>query len=74
MTVATCVLTLTPTGAATLDRMRELNSRQMRTLLDRIADVDLVVVERAIRIFAQAAADVAAARIDQSPAHERTAE
>ncbi len=52
------VLTVTPDGLATLQRMRELNSRQMRTLLDRIGDDDLVVVESAVRIFTAAAADV----------------
>ena len=48
----------TDTGAALLDRFRELNQRQLRWLLGRVAPDDLVVVERAYGILVAATADL----------------
>jgi DNA-binding MarR family transcriptional regulator len=48
----------TDTGAALLDRFRELNQQQLRWLLGRVAPDDLVVVEHAYRILVAATADL----------------
>lgn len=45
------VVAATEQAAATLEHLRELNSRRMREMLDRIAPADLAVVERALRIL-----------------------
>jgi DNA-binding MarR family transcriptional regulator len=47
-------VSVTPFGRETLEHLRELNTRQMRALLDTIGDDDLAVVERAIRILTDA--------------------
>jgi len=47
-------VSVTPFGRETLEHMRELNTRQMRALLDTIGDDDLAVVEHAIRILTDA--------------------
>ena len=44
----------TPAGADVLERMRELSTRQMRELLERVSADDLVIVERSIDILAGA--------------------
>ncbi|MFL5726430.1 MAG: MarR family winged helix-turn-helix transcriptional regulator [Chloroflexota bacterium] len=49
-------VSVTPLGRETLERMRELNTRQLRALFDLVADTDLAVVERAIRILTDAIA------------------
>ena len=38
-----------------LDRMRELNAHQMRLMLERVSTEDLALIDRAIRILADAA-------------------
>jgi DNA-binding MarR family transcriptional regulator len=48
------ILTMTGAGAASLDRMRELNARQLEVLLDRVSDDDLAVVDRALHILTAA--------------------
>jgi DNA-binding MarR family transcriptional regulator len=47
-------VSVTPYGLETLERLRELSSRQLRALFDLVGDDDLAVVERAIRILTQA--------------------
>jgi DNA-binding MarR family transcriptional regulator len=50
------VISVTPDGATQLERFRELNSEQLRTLLDHVADDDLRVVADGLRILSDAAA------------------
>jgi DNA-binding MarR family transcriptional regulator len=47
-------VSVTPLGLETLEQMRELSTRQLRALFDLVADADLAVVERAIRILTRA--------------------
>jgi DNA-binding MarR family transcriptional regulator len=54
------VVTTTPGAAATLEHLRELNTRRMRELLVGLRETDLATVARAIRILAAA--------IDSKPA------
>ena len=49
------VVGLTPAGAAFLDRFRELNARQMRELLELLADDDLDIVRRSLVALTAAA-------------------
>jgi DNA-binding MarR family transcriptional regulator len=49
------IVALTAAGADTLERMRELNHHQMRTLLERLSDPELAAIERAISILDAAA-------------------
>lgn len=46
---------VTPAGAEVLERMRELNTRQMRGLLTRLRRDELAAVERAIDVLSRAA-------------------
>lgn len=50
------VISVTPDGATQLERFRELNSEQLRRLLDRVDDGDLLVVDDGLRILSDAAA------------------
>jgi len=50
-------VSVTPTGTTTLAQLRELSSRPLRTLLERVSDEDLEVIERATRIMAAAVSD-----------------
>lgn len=45
------VVTATPDAEANLERFRELNSRRMREMLERIDGADLATVERALLIL-----------------------
>ncbi len=56
------VLSLTGEGVAFLERFRELNARQLRQLLARLADDELDVVRRALDHLDRAAAELAATR------------
>jgi DNA-binding MarR family transcriptional regulator len=58
-------VSVTPFGLETLERLRELSTRQLRALFDLVADDDLAVVERAIRILTEAV-DAAAASTTRS--------
>lgn len=58
------IVAVTADGAEVLERMRELNTHQMRELLERLSDGDLAVVERSIRILT-AAARAASDQADQ---------
>lgn len=49
------VLRVTDAGTTQLELFRELNTGQVRALLSRVDDADLVVVERALDILAAAA-------------------
>jgi DNA-binding MarR family transcriptional regulator len=53
------LLSLTETGAASLDRMRELNAGHMRLMLEHVSDADLVTIDRAIRALTEAAVEMA---------------
>ena len=44
-------------GLDALEQMRELGTRQLTALLERVRDDDLVVIEHAIRIMTTAIAD-----------------
>lgn len=55
------VITLTHEGAARLERMRELNADHLRVLLDHVDDADLPILDRAVAVFANAAASMGAA-------------
>jgi DNA-binding MarR family transcriptional regulator len=59
------LVSITERGAGQLELFRELNARHVRTLLGHIATADLVVVERALGILADAAE--AAARPGSAP-------
>ena len=50
------VILITPTGVEHLERLRELNAGQLRSLLARVAAADLGHIERALRILSAAAA------------------
>lgn len=47
-------VSVTPLGAQTLEQLRELSTRQLRSLFDVLGDDDLEVVGRAIRILTEA--------------------
>ena len=53
------LLSVTAGGTARLDHMRELNARQMRLILERVATRDLASIDRAIRVLSDAAAGLA---------------
>ena len=44
-------VSVTPHGLETLERMRELGTRQLTSMLERISDEDLATVERSMRIM-----------------------
>src|SRR6476469_9713335 len=48
------VVRATPEASASLDHLRELNTRRMRDLLSRVRVDDLAVVERAIAVLGEA--------------------
>ena len=50
-------VSITETGSTTLGHLRELNDRQIRSLLESVNDDDLETIERASRIMAQAISD-----------------
>jgi DNA-binding MarR family transcriptional regulator len=58
-----CV-SITEMGSTTLGHLRELSGRQLRTLLERVSDEDLDIIERATRILAEAVSDAAPPIID----------
>ncbi len=47
-------VSITPLGAQTLEQLRELSARQLRSLFDVLGDDDLEVIDRAIRILTEA--------------------
>lgn len=47
-------VSVTPLGLDTLERMRELSTRQLRQMFDLVGDADLAVIERALHILAEA--------------------
>jgi DNA-binding MarR family transcriptional regulator len=49
-------VSVTPDGLETLERMRELGTHQLGTMLERVGDADLEIVEQAIRIMTTAIA------------------
>jgi DNA-binding MarR family transcriptional regulator len=57
------VVGLTAAGAALIDHFRELNARQMRSLLEVLDDAELDSVQRALTALARAADRVAPAAI-----------
>ena len=70
------VVSLTPAGAAFVDRFRELNARQMRELLEQVDDAGLRHVEGAIDALIAAAerlSPVTAARLSPDTATARPA-
>jgi len=62
------LLSLTASGSAGLDRMRELNAHQMRLMLERVSTADLALIDRVIRILADAADGLAASSNSSLPA------
>lgn len=60
------ILRITGAGTTQLQLFRELNTGQVRGLLARIDDADLVVVERALHILAAAAHQGSAPALTQS--------
>lgn len=48
-------VSVTPTGMETLEQVRELSTRQLRSLFERVSDSDLNVITHAIHIMADAA-------------------
>jgi DNA-binding MarR family transcriptional regulator len=66
------IVAATPAGIDVLQRMRELNTRQMRALLQRMSGPDLAVIERSIEIFAAAAEAAAAPSTATPPATSAT--
>jgi len=47
-------VSVTPLGSQTLEQVRELSTRQLRTLFELVGDEDLEIIERALRIMADA--------------------
>jgi DNA-binding MarR family transcriptional regulator len=47
-------VSVTPFGLETLEQLRELSTRQLRAIFEIVGDEDLAVIERAIRILADA--------------------
>ena len=47
-------VSVTPMGTSTLEQLRELSNRQLRALFELVTDSQLDVVERALRILADA--------------------
>jgi DNA-binding MarR family transcriptional regulator len=60
-------VSVTQTGATTLGQVRELSNRQLRTLFELVSDEDLDLVERALRILADATSTAAPSTIDGRP-------
>ena len=60
-------MSVTETGTATLEQVRELSIHQLRTLFEHMTDNDLGVIERAIRIMTDAAAAAAPAAVGALP-------
>lgn len=58
-------------GLDTLEQMREFGERQLRQLFDHVADPDVVVVERAMRILTDAidAAEAATSATSKTRSH-----
>ena len=54
-------VSVTPYGLETLQQMRELGARQLRTLFELVSDAYLAVIERATRIMTEAVSAAAAA-------------
>jgi DNA-binding MarR family transcriptional regulator len=52
-------VSITEMGTTTLGQLRELSSRQLRALLERVPDKDLAIVEGATRILTDAMTDLA---------------
>jgi DNA-binding MarR family transcriptional regulator len=52
------VVSLTPSGAALVDRFRDLSGAQIRLLLDRLSPDDLTAIERGIRALHAAAVEL----------------
>jgi DNA-binding MarR family transcriptional regulator len=66
------VVTPTPTAAATLEHFRELNSRRMSELLERLSPADLATVEHAMEILDATVAAETGSTIPASPHIEGT--
>ena len=60
-------VSVTPLGAETLEQLRELSTRQLRTLFEVVGDDDLGVIERAIRILTEAAETAASTTARSKP-------
>lgn len=60
----------TARGQETLDQLRELGTRQLRSLLSVLTDAELAVVDRSIRIMSRAADAVVDAPADPSRSTE----
>jgi DNA-binding MarR family transcriptional regulator len=58
-------VSVTEMGSTTLGQLRELSSRPLRTLLERVNDDDLAIIEHATRIMADALSDAAPPTIDR---------
>src|SRR4051812_10731316 len=65
------VVRTTPEATASLDHLRELNTRRMRDLLSRVSVEDLAVVERAIAVLADAMDAEVAATTSSTPARHQ---
>jgi DNA-binding MarR family transcriptional regulator len=61
-------VSVTPLGSQTLEQIRELSTRQLRTLFELVSDDELEVIERATRIMSDAvsASSAAEARSTQT--------
>ena len=67
------IVSVTPAGLELMERFRELNARQLRTLLATIAPGELETVERALQILREATARRRAAAGRPVPVHPFTA-
>lgn len=63
------IVAVTSAGAGVLERMRELNTRQMRALLERLSPDGLAAVERAIDVLS-VAAGLGPSAADRNPERE----
>lgn len=54
-------VSVTPLGSQTLEQIRELSTRQLRTLFELVSDDELEVIERATRIMSDAVSASSAA-------------
>ena len=64
---------LTPAGSAFIDRFRELNARQMRTLLEALDDAELHALSDALAGLSRAATQLAARPSDRAATSRSTA-
>jgi DNA-binding MarR family transcriptional regulator len=65
------VVSLTPDGAALVDRFRDLSGAQIRALLERLSPDDLAAIDRGVRALHAAAVELRTAALTPRPSPRR---